>query len=92
VVKHILSRESLLMNLRHLSESMLSGGAGGGGDRNKTVDKHCTSVLQLLSEIREVTIRYLEALCLWRQKSYFKVGPPPPPYYILTNFPLYNLV
>lgn len=33
-------------------------------------DRTCNEFLQLLSQIRESTLNYLEALCLWRQTAY----------------------
>lgn len=58
VVKIILIREGQVMTLQHLS-----------GKTRTADDVSATStrVLDVLAEIRESTLNYLEALCLWRQ-------------------------
>jgi hypothetical protein len=58
VMKVILIRESLLMSLKHLVERS-----------EKTNTLNGTNILELLSQIREKTLNYLEALCLWRQST-----------------------
>lgn len=60
VVKIILVREGLIMSLKHLNDKIM---------QKDIVDKACTNVLELLSQIRESTLNYLEALCLWRQSG-----------------------
>jgi hypothetical protein len=60
IVKIILVREGLLMSLKHLHEKTL---------RTNNIEKTCTNILELLAQIRECTLNYLEALCLWRQSS-----------------------
>jgi hypothetical protein len=51
-------RENLLMKCRHYSDQSQVEGKG---------SKASLSVLETLAEIRETTLNYLEALCLWRQ-------------------------
>lgn len=58
VVKIIMIREGLIMNLQYLSERAL---------KNKGVDG--SNILELMFQLRETTLNYLEALCLWRQGS-----------------------
>jgi hypothetical protein len=58
VVKIILIREGQIMTLQHLSDKTR-------GVEN--VSSSCSRVLEVLAEIRESTLNYLEALCLWRQ-------------------------
>jgi hypothetical protein len=58
VVKVILVREGLLGSLRFLVES-----AG------KTNILNGPNILELLAQLREKTLNYLEALCLWRQST-----------------------
>lgn len=60
VIKIILVREGLLMSLKYLTDK---------SRRNNSIDKSCTSILELLAQIRESTLNYLEALCLWRQTA-----------------------
>lgn len=60
VIKIILVREGLLMSLKYLTDK---------SKKNNSVDKSCTSILELLAQIRESTLNYLEALCLWRQTA-----------------------
>ena len=60
VIKVILVREGLLMSLKYLSDK---------SRKNNSIDKSCTSILELLAQIRESTLNYLEALCLWRQTA-----------------------
>ena len=57
VVKIILVREGQIMTLTHLSEKARTAG---------NVNSLCSSILEVLAEIRESTLNYLEALCLWR--------------------------
>jgi hypothetical protein len=59
VMKIILIREGHLMTLQSLSEKIARCVGG--------VSSYCTRVLEVLAEIRESTLNYLEALCLWRQ-------------------------
>ncbi|RYG69661.1 hypothetical protein EON64_02160, partial [archaeon] len=56
VVKIIMIRESLLSTLHYLSDKAL-----------KTNSINGTQLLQLLSQVRDSTLNYLEALILWRQ-------------------------
>ena len=58
VVKIILVREGQVMTLKYISDKCNESG---------NVAKACSRILELLSEIRESTLNYLEALCLWRQ-------------------------
>lgn len=58
VVKVVMVREGLLMSLRHTVESA-----------NRTNTLNGTNILELLAQLREKTLNYLEALCLWRQSS-----------------------
>jgi hypothetical protein len=58
VVKIIMIREGLIMNLQYLSERAF---------KNKGVDG--SNILELMFQLRETTLNYLEALCLWRQGS-----------------------
>lgn len=58
VVKIILIREGQIMTLTHLSNKVRS---------SENVPGSCTGILEVLAEIRESTLNYLEALCLWRQ-------------------------
>lgn len=67
VLKIIMVREGLLMTLRHLAEKSLRTNAVSG-----------TNLLEVLSQIRESTLSYLEALILWRQSSGQHDGQPRP--------------
>ena len=58
VVKIILIREGQVMTLQHISDK---------STESDSIASSCTRVLELLAEIRESTLNYLEALCLWRQ-------------------------
>jgi len=80
VVKHVMKREDLLMKLHHMNNTLLNIFkdviVGSNSTRNSSSptrlmnDRMCSEILQLLSQIRETTLSYLEALCLWRQTSY----------------------
>jgi hypothetical protein len=56
----VLVREGFLMSLQYLTDK---------ARKNDSVDKSCASILELLAQIRESTLNYLEALCLWRQTA-----------------------
>lgn len=58
VVKVIMIREGLLSSLRFLVESA-----------HKANSLNGTNILETLAQLREKTLNYLEALCLWRQSS-----------------------
>lgn len=58
VVKIIMIREGLVMNLRYISDR---------AQKYKSIDG--SNILELLFQLRETTLNYLEALCLWRQGS-----------------------
>ena len=58
VIKIILVREGLIMNLKYLSERATA---------SEQISSACTAILEVLAQIRESTLNYLEALCLWRQ-------------------------
>jgi len=60
VVKIILVRENLLMGLQYLNEKTKA---------SANVDNTCMNILESLAQIRESTLNYLEALCLWRQAA-----------------------
>lgn len=57
VVKIILIREGQIMSLAHLSEKSRSA---------ENLNASCSAILEVLAEIRESTLNYLEALCMWR--------------------------
>jgi hypothetical protein len=59
VVKIILARESTLMTLRHMNEKIAKFAL--------VDDKSCLRILETLAQIRESTLNFLEALCVWRQ-------------------------
>ena len=61
VVKIVLVRENLLMGLQYLNEKTKS---------SANVDNTCMNILESLAQIRESTLGYLEALCLWRQSAH----------------------
>jgi hypothetical protein len=58
VVKIILVREGQVMSLQHLSDK---------ASKAENITGACGSILEVLAEIRESSLNYLEALCLWRQ-------------------------
>ena len=80
VIKQILKREDLLMKLHHLNDSIEnifkdviinSNGENSANTTNRIMnDKMCNEVLLILSQIRECTLNYLEALCSWRQSAF----------------------
>jgi hypothetical protein len=86
VIKHLLKREDLLMKLHHLNDTLLNlykdviinnHGKNSSSTTSRIMnDKVCNEILNLLSQIRESTLSYLEALCLWRQTAY-SVSPSP---------------
>lgn len=57
VLKIILIREGQIMTLAHLSNKARTA---------ENVNHSCSAILEVLAEIRESTLNYLEALCLWR--------------------------
>lgn len=57
VVKIILIREGHLLTLAHLSDKARVA---------ENANYFCSAILEVLAEIRESTLNYLEALCLWR--------------------------
>jgi hypothetical protein len=59
VVKIIMIREGLIMNLQYLCQRAAANGGVEG-----------SNILELLFQLRETTLNYLEALCLWRQASH----------------------
>lgn len=74
------------MKLHHLNDTLLnlykdviinSHGKNSNSTTSRIMnDKVCSEILNLLSQIRESTLSYLEALCLWRQTAY-SVSPSP---------------
>lgn len=74
------------MKLHHLNDSLLNlykdviinnHGKNSSSTTSRIMnDKVCNEILNLLSQIRESTLSYLEALCLWRQTAY-SVSPSP---------------
>lgn len=72
VIKIILIRENILMNLRHQSDKSLE---------QANIDNSCGHIIQLLAQLRECTLNYLEALCMWRESAHHNAsghgqGPP----------------
>lgn len=63
VVKTILTRENLIMKLKYLCNSLMK-------INNINSNKNISDVLSVLSQLRESTLNYLEALCYWRQAAY----------------------
>lgn len=59
VVKVVLIRESQMMTLHHLHDQF--------SKLDIVDDKSCLRILEALAQIRDSTLNYLEALCLWRQ-------------------------
>jgi hypothetical protein len=76
VIKIIMMREGLLMTLRFLADKAI-----------KTNFISGAKLLQLLSQIRESTLNYLEALSLWRQSSQ-QILQPQPFYWERSNYTL----
>jgi hypothetical protein len=58
VVKAILTRENILMKLRHVCEIIL--------EKQFVSDKYGMTILDLMTKLRLCTLNYIEALSLWR--------------------------
>lgn len=67
IVKTIVMREGYVFKLKSLSDSV---------HKHNTLDGFQGQILEVLSQVKEVTLRYLEYICQWREaKSYVDTHP-----------------
>ncbi|KAJ1407811.1 hypothetical protein B484DRAFT_403709 [Ochromonadaceae sp. CCMP2298] len=72
VVKVILVREGLLMKLQYLDEQIRASAVAAAAGAPSYPS---SGVLDLLAQVRESTLNYLEALCLWRAPDAHTLAP-----------------